>query len=202
MENSGVWNERYDQIDELDRARRLPSPQLVGKPERTTLDLNALADIGVEFVGRWSMTRDHTAFFSGGLRNQFTLADLKMDRLLERFDEWARDTPPTSDVAPPERFEPTRALDSSRLELNLASGEIRSIIWATGFRPDYSWLDVPVLDRKGRLRHDGGVVDAPGLYAVGLPVLRRRKSTFILGAEDDARDLAEHLAGYLDRQTR
>ena len=81
--------------------------------------------------------------------------------------------------------------------LDLRSGEIRSIIWATGFRPDYSWLDVPVVDRKGHLRHDGGVVDAPGLYAIGLPVLRRRKSTFIHGAEDDARDLVDHLAGYL-----
>ena len=74
------------------------------------------------------------------------------------------------------------------------SGEIRSIVWATGFKPDYRWLDVPVLDRKGRLRHDGGVVAAPRLYAIGLPVLRRRKSTFIHGAEDDARDIVEHLA--------
>ena len=77
------------------------------------------------------------------------------------------------------------------------SGEIRSIIWATGFRPDYSWLDVPVVDRKGHLRHEGGVVEAPGLYAIGLPVLRRRKSTFIHGAEDDARELIDHLARYL-----
>jgi putative flavoprotein involved in K+ transport len=54
-----------------------------------------------------------------------------------------------------------------------------------------------VLDRKGYLRHDGGVVDAPGLYAIGLPVLRRRKSSFIHGAEDDARDLIHCLAGFL-----
>ena len=76
------------------------------------------------------------------------------------------------------------------------------MIWATGFRPDYSWLDVPVIDRKGHLRHDGGVVEAPGLYAIGLPVFRRRKSTFIHGAEDDARDLVEHLAGYLDGSSK
>ncbi|MBN1239621.1 MAG: pyridine nucleotide-disulfide oxidoreductase, partial [Gammaproteobacteria bacterium] len=99
------------------------------------------------------------------------------------------------DVGPPERFEPTRAPASPRLGLDLTSGEIRSIVWATGFRPDYGWLDVPVTDSKGRLRHDGGVVvDAPRLYAVGLPVLRRRKSTFIHGAEDDARDIVDHLA--------
>ena len=100
----------------------------------------------------------------------------------------------------PERFEPTRAPASPRLSLDLRSGEIRSIVWATGFRPDYRWLEVPVLNRKGELRHDGGVVtEAPGLYAMGLPVLRRRKSTFIHGAEDDARDLAEHLVSYLAR---
>ena len=83
------------------------------------------------------------------------------------------------------------------MHLDLTSGEIRSIVWATGFHPDYSWLGVPVLDRKGHLRHEGGIVDAPGLYAIGLPILRRRKSTFIHGAEDDARDIVDHLANYL-----
>ena len=201
MDASGVWNQRYDEIDDLTRARSLPSPQLVGTPERTTLDLNALSAAGVEIVGRLAAVRDGRALFSGGLRNQFALADLKMDRLLDTFDDWARTHGRDADVGPPERFEPTRAPASSRLDLDLASGEIRSIIWATGFRPDYSWLDVPVVDRKGHLRHDGGVVDAPGLYAIGLPVLRRRKSTFIHGAEDDARDIVAHLAGYLSKST-
>jgi putative flavoprotein involved in K+ transport len=201
MDASGMWNQRYDEIDDLTRARRLPSPQLVGTPERTTLDLNALSAAGVELVGRLAAVRDGRALFSGGLRNQFALADLKMDRLLDTFDDWARTHPRDADVDPPERFEPTRVPASSRLHLDLASGEIRSVIWATGFRPDYSWLDVPVVDRKGHLRHDGGVVDAPGLYAIGLPVLRRRKSTFIHGAEDDARDLVDHLTCYLASTT-
>jgi putative flavoprotein involved in K+ transport len=198
MEASGIWNQRYDEIDDLTRARRLPSPQLVGTPQRTTLDLNALSTAGVELVGRLAAVRDGRALFSGGLNNQFALADLKMNRLLDTFDEWAHVNSRGADVGEPERFEPTRPPASSRLDLKLASGEIRTVVWATGFRPDYSWLDVPVIDRKGHLRHDGGVVTgAPGLYAVGLPLLRRRKSTFIHGAEDDARDLIEHLAGYL-----
>ena len=87
--------------------------------------------------------------------------------------------------------------EAARLQLDLRSGEIRTIVWATGFRPDYRWLDVPVLDPKGQLRHDGGVVDGPGLYALGLPVLRRRKSTFIHGIEDDAREVVGHLGQYL-----
>ena len=88
---------------------------------------------------------------------------------------------------------------SPRLQLDLRSGEIRTIVWATGFRPDYRWLDVPVVDAKGQLRHDGGVVDSPGLYALGLPVLRRRKSTFIHGIEDDAREVIDHLTAFLAR---
>jgi putative flavoprotein involved in K+ transport len=196
MDASGLWDQRYTEIDDLVRARRLPSPQLVGTP-RTTLDLNALSARGVELVGRLSAIRDGKALFSGALRNHCALADLKMERLLDTFDEWASANPRTTDAGPPERFVPTEVPKTSRLQLDLRGGEIRSIVWATGFRPDYSWLHVPVVDSKGELRHDGGVVDAPGLYVIGLPVLRRRKSSFIQGSEDDARDITAHLATFL-----
>ena len=202
MDASGVWDQRYDEVDDLTRARRLPSPQLVGTPERTTLDLSALASMGVELVGRWAAVRDGRALFSGGLRNVFSLADLKMERLLDTFDEWALTRGALTqrwgaEVDPPERFAPTPVPESTRLQLDLRSGEIRAIVWATGFRPDYGWLDVPVVDAKGQLHHEGGVVDSPGLYALGLPVLRRRKSTFIYGMEDDAREVIDHLTRYL-----
>jgi putative flavoprotein involved in K+ transport len=197
MDASGLWDQRYDEIDDLTRARRLPSPQLVGTLERGTLDLNTLGALGVEFVGRWADVRDGRALFSGGLRNMFTLADLKMGRLLGTFDAWARDNGRDAEVGAPERLAPTRVPETARLQLDLRNGEIRTIVWATGFRPNYQWLDVPVLDQKGQLRHEGGVVDLPGLYALGLPVLRRRKSTFIHGIEDDAREVVDHLAGYL-----
>jgi putative flavoprotein involved in K+ transport len=197
MDASGVWDQRYDEVDDLTRARRLPSPQLVGTPERATLDLNALTALGVELVGRLAMVRDGRALFSGGLRNVFSLADLKMNRLLDTFDNWALTSGRDAGLGSAERPAPTRAPESARLQLDLQSGEIAAIVWATGFRPDYGWLDVPVIDAKGQLRHTGGVVDSPGLYALGLPVLRRRKSTFIYGIEDDAREVIDHLVGYL-----
>jgi putative flavoprotein involved in K+ transport len=197
MDASGLWDQRYDEVEDLTRARRLPSPQLVGTPERATLDLNALTAMGVELVGRWAAARDGRALFSGGLRNVFSLADLKMERLLDTFDEWAKTAGYEAETGPPERSAPTRVPESTRLQLDLRDGEIRAIVWATGFRPDYGWLDVPVVDAKGQLRHDGGVVDSPGLYALGLSVLRRRKSTFIYGIEDDAREVIEHLARFL-----
>jgi putative flavoprotein involved in K+ transport len=186
MDAAGVWDQRYDQVPDLTRARRLASPQLAGTPDQTTLDLNALTAMGVELVGRAAAVRDGEMLFSGGLRAVISLADLKMERLLNTFDEWARQSDSNTDLKPSERFEPTRVPASTRLRLDLRGGEIRAVIWATGFRPDYSWLDVPVVDEKGHLNHDGGVVDSPGLYALGLPVLRRRKSTFIHGIEDDA----------------
>jgi len=190
MDASGVWDQRYDEVEDLTRARRLPSPQLVGTPARTSLDLNALTATGVRLVGRWAAVRDGTALFSGGLRNVFALADLKMNRLLGTFDDWAG----AAQAGPVERFEPTRVPSSSRLQLDLRSGEIRTVVWATGFRPDYGWLEVPVLDAKGHLQHEGGVTGSPGLYALGLPLLRRRRSTFICGIEQDAREVIDHLA--------
>ena len=201
MHGSGLWDQRYDEVDDLTRARRLPSPQLVGTPERITLDLNALIEIGVELVGRTAAVREHRLLFSGGMRNVVALADLKLERLLETFDDWAALAGREAEVGPVERFPATTLPRPSRLHLDLDSGEIRSILWATGFQPDYSWLEVPVLDAKRRLRHDGGVVDSPGLYALGLPVLRRRKSTFIHGIEDDAREVIDHLSAYLTGAT-
>jgi putative flavoprotein involved in K+ transport len=154
--------------------------------------------MGVKLVGRLAGISDGKAQFSGSLRNQCAMADLKLGRLLDTFDQWATAAGRDDEFEPPERFPPTEVEASPPLGLDLERGEIRTIVWATGLGPDYSWLHVPVLDRKGQLRHDGGVVEAPGMYVIGLPFLRRRKSSFIVGATDDARDLTACLAGYLD----
>lgn len=198
MDAAGILDERIEEMDDVARARSLPSLQLVGSPERRTLDLNALSDAGVQLVGRLAGVRGTRVLFSGSLRNQCSLADLKLNRLLDRIDAWAETSGLVDDVAPPSRFEPTRIDASPRLELDLASGEARTVVWATGFRPDHSWLHVPVLDHRGRIRHDRGAVDTPGMYVLGVPFLRRRKSSLIDGTGDDARELAAHLAGFLD----
>jgi putative flavoprotein involved in K+ transport len=121
-----------------------------------------------------------------------------MNRLLDTIDEWAAENGLDGEVEAPHRLAPTEVEAAPPLGLDLGDGAIRTIVWATGYRPDYSWLDVPVLDRKGRIRHDGGVVAAPGMYLMGIQFLRRRKSALIDGAGDDARDLSAHLASYLD----
>jgi putative flavoprotein involved in K+ transport len=201
MDAAGVLGESYEEMDNVDRARNLPSLQLMGSDERRNVDLNALTDQGVQLVGRLAGIRDGKAQFSGSLVNMAALADLKMNRLLDRIDEWAEETGVADEVAAPQRFAPTRVSERPRLGLDLADGSIRTIVWATGFRPDHSWLDVPVFDRRGRIEHDGGVVKAPGLYLIGMPMLRTRRSSLIDGAGDDARVLSAHLAGVLDRSS-
>jgi putative flavoprotein involved in K+ transport len=195
LDRTGVLAQRRDEVEDLDRARRLPSFQLVGSPERRTADLNALSAIGVRLVGRIVGIDRQKLQFSGSLANQCALADLKLGRLLDDIDLWADEHGTAAER--PSRLAATSVPERPRLNLDLASGEIATIVWATGYRPDYSWLDVPVLDRKGRLVHDGGVVASPGLYAMGLPFMRRRKSTLIDGAGEDACDIVDHLARHL-----
>jgi putative flavoprotein involved in K+ transport len=197
MDKAGVLDEHYTEVDDINRARRVPSLQLTGSPERATLDLNTLVAHGVRLTGPLATIRDGKAQFSGSLANQCALSDLKLGRLLDTIDQWATAKGLDAEAPPAYRLEPTKVDGSPPLGLDLTSGEIRTIIWAAGFRPDYSWLHVPVLDRKGLIRHDGGVVASPGMYLMGMPFLRRRKSALIDGAGDDARDLSTHLAAYL-----
>jgi putative flavoprotein involved in K+ transport len=194
MDAIGAMDARYDAVDDIQRARHLPSLQLVGTPERVTVDLNSLRKAGVDLVGRLVGLRDGNAQFSGSLANFCALADLKMNRLLASIDDWVNANGFAERFSVPERYEATDVGPQTRLSLDLIGAGIGTVIWATGYHPDYSWLDVPVLDRKGRIRHDGGVVAAPGLYVMGLPFMRRRKSSFIDGAGDDAADLAAHLS--------
>jgi len=200
MDAAGVLDERYDEVDDIVRARRVPSMQLGGSPERATFDLNALMSIGVKIVGRLAGIRDGQAQFSGSLRNKCELADLKLGRLLDTIDEWALSSGIDDAVPPPHRFAPTAVPEPPKLGLNLSNGAIKTVVWASGFRPDYSWLDVDVLDSKGMVRHDGGVVESPGMYLIGAPFLRRRKSSFIDGGREDAEYLIRELAAFLDQQ--
>lgn len=191
MDQSGLLSTSTDQIDDVARARGVPSLQLVGDTRSQFLDLNALQQSAVNVVGRLADIRGGEALFSGSLANAAMLSDLKMNRALEAFDVWASEAG-VAGLAPPERFAATRVPDCPTLRLDLMKANISTVIWATGFQPDFSWLHLPVFDRKGRLSHQDGHV-APGLYVLGLPFLRSRKSSLIDGVGADAAALADHL---------
>lgn len=195
LDQCGVYDERAEEIPEVARARLVPSPQLIGDGD---VDLNALQRLGVEIVGRLSAVREDTALFSGGLSNIITSADLKMNRLLDRVDTFIERSNAFHTDQEPDRPDPTIEPVSPRLSQNLVGGAISSVVWATGFRPDHSWLDVPVFDRRGQIRHESGVCPVPGLYVLGLPILRRRRSQHISGAGADTHDLSRHLIKQLN----
>ncbi len=192
----GLLDTTYGQVDDVNRVRRTPSFQLTGDPERGTFDLNSLQEIGVEIVGRLAGINGGRAAFSGGLANVCAAADLKMNRLISAIDEWVDEKQMSELVDRPYAHRETRLPKEPRLTLNFAAEGIRSVVWATGFHPDHSFLELPVFDQKGQIRHTGGYV-MPGLYVMGLPFLRRRSSTLILGASDDARDISHQLVSEL-----
>ncbi len=191
MDTIGLLDERYTDMEDINRARRLPSLQLVGSPDRRDLDLNSLHAAGVQLVGRLAGVVRSTAQFSGSFANQCSSADLKLGRLLLAIDEFAAANGLDDEIDAPDRPRPT-TVPGAATTADLS--DFDTVVWATGFRPNYPWLEPHLLDHTGAIRHDGGVMDAPGMYVLGLPFTRRRKSSFIDGVGADADELATHLA--------
>jgi putative flavoprotein involved in K+ transport len=195
LDQIGQLDERYDEVEDLDRARRHASVQVVGTDEHRDLDLNALRAAGVRVVGRFMAVRGTRAQLSGGLAALVANADLKQNRLLRRADELVDEQHLSDEVGP--RVESARTdVGDPPTELDLTG--YSTVIWATGYRPSYSWLDPTAFDRRGRVAHDGGVARLPGLYLLGLPFLRRRRSNLLSGLGVDASDLFVHLRAHLD----
>ncbi|NIB42390.1 NAD(P)-binding domain-containing protein [Pseudomaricurvus alkylphenolicus] len=189
MDRYGILSRTLEEADDINRVRNLPSPQLIGGVQ--DLDLNVLTDKGIQLHGRLMGCQQGKLQFSGSLNNVCELADLKMRRLLKIIDEGIDsanlDAPPSAPIAATQV--------PARPELLKSASEFRTLVWATGFKPDYSWLQLPVLDAKGRLKHREGVVDWPGVYVMGLPYMRQHKSSFICGVAQDARAVVAHLVG-------
>lgn len=192
FERMGILDERADEVHDLEASRAQPSMQLVGTPERRTLDLGVLQGEGVRMVGRLLSADGTKVRFDDDLLENTTAADVKWARLRMRIDLHAFASGLTREIGPEEPFVPVR-LPEAPSSMDLRAEGIRTVLWATGFRRSYPWLHVPVLDPGGDIRHRGGVTASPGLYALGFNFLRRRSSSFIDGVGRDAEDLTEHL---------
>jgi putative flavoprotein involved in K+ transport len=195
----GIFDETVDEVFDLGASRNQPSLQLVGRPDRATLDLPTLQERGVRLVGRAVATEGPRVLLSDDLVAHTVAADARLARLIQRIDIFAARTGIDAEVGPPEPFLPFLWPAPVPDEIDLRAEGIRSVVWATGYRRLYPWLKVPVLDARGEIRHEGGITPFPGLYVIGLYFLRRRKSSFIDGVGRDALDLTMHLAGHLRR---
>ena len=199
LDAMGVFDEAAEDVSDLARTRSQPSLQLVGRPDRATLDLPALERRGVRLVGRLKAIEGGRVRFADDLVAHTAAADARLARLVQRIDAFAAESGLDGAIGPREPFAPFLWPSPAPTELDLGQAGIRSVVWATGYRREYPWLRVPVLDERGEIRHAGGVTAAPGLYVIGLYLLRRRKSSFIDGVGQDAIELAAHLAHQLRR---
>lgn len=171
-----------------------------------TVDFRALAADGIELVGLTVSYDDGILRFAPDLATNIANGDATYTEFLRAADEYVErnglDFPkePQAHVLGPQ---PERVSDPL-LELDLAGADVTSIVWATGFTCDYSWLDVGAFDENGRPDQQRGVSSERGVYFLGLPWLSGRGSSFIWGVWHDARYVADHIAiqrGYLAHGT-
>lgn len=197
LDLTGTLDLTIDQVRDVEAARRAPSLQLVGTPDQRSIDLNALAASGIRLAGRAAGFEGRSLKFDDDLSDNAGRADRRLGRLLDLFDAHAAVGRFDDELEPVTRPEPTDVPTPALTEIDIDARGIRTVLWATGFAGRYPWLDVPVFDDRGQICHDGGVTDWPGLYTMGLPFMRRRKSTFLDGFGADAADIVDHIAAHL-----
>ncbi len=201
LDRAGILDETEESVYDVETSRQAPSFQLVGRPDHATLDLQRLRRAGVVVVGRLRAVDGHRLHFDDDLVKTTAAADVKLASLLSRLDRVANSTELGALVDAPEPFEPLwQAFVDAPLEVDLKAAGIGTVLWATGYRRSYSWLKMPLLDERGELRHHAGVTPRAGVYAIGLPFQRTRKSAFIDGVGADAHVLTERIATRLEQQ--
>jgi putative flavoprotein involved in K+ transport len=193
LDATGISGESWQRIPDLAAARRQPSPQLSAQGP---LDLARLAAEGVRVTGRVLAAEGGRLALGDNLAADCATSDARLLRLLDRIDAFAARRGIAAPEDPAGRARPSHPQSTLR-RLDLAAEGIRSVVWATGFRGDYGWLGLPVLDAAGEIAHRGGVTAAPGVYALGLRLLCRRSSAWIDGAGRDAGMLAAAIARQL-----
>jgi putative flavoprotein involved in K+ transport len=192
LEQLGVLDRSIEDVPDPERARREPSLQLAGRPDQSDLDLATLQGNGVRLSGRLTGVDGRTVRFGNDLAATTARADAGRRRLLAEIDDHIDANRLATEVFDPEPIRPVR-LDRELSHLDLATAGISTVVWATGFRRNYSWLRMPVLDEAGEIRHRRGVTPVPGLYVLGLRFQHRRNSSFIDGVRHDAEFIADHL---------
>jgi len=187
----GLWD-----MAAPDKGREHVTIAVSGARGGHTVDFRALAQQGIHLLGSTESFDGTIVRFTHNLAENISAGDANYLQLLDAADAYiarnGMDLPQEPDARnflpdPPCMLEPT-------LEMDLKGADIQSIVWATGFAVDFSWMKVDTFDAQGRPLHQRGVSKEPGIYFVGLPWLSRRGSSFIWGVWHDARHIADQIA--------
>jgi putative flavoprotein involved in K+ transport len=193
LERTGTFDKTIDQVRDPERARREGALQLVGRPDRRNVDLATLQGLGVRLAGRFAHADREEVTFLDDLAQTTGAADAHLRRVLAGIDAHIAAAGLEAEVFAPEPQGQVHAGGAIE-RLDLAASGISTVVWATGYRRPYPWLQVPVLDAHGEIRQRRGVTPVPGLYVMGQRFQHRRSSNFIDGVRHDAAYVSEHLA--------
>ncbi|MBK9312846.1 MAG: NAD(P)-binding domain-containing protein [Acidobacteria bacterium] len=199
FEAMGVLSETTSQVWDVAASRRQPSLQLTGSEDHRSLDLNILQEQGVRIVGSMKGASGRSVYFEDDLAASIDHAQAKMYKQLDRVDNFIARLGLETEYSAEDRPQNIR-IPETRPVLDLEAEGVSTVLWATGYRREYPWLHVPVLDANGELEHDGGITRQPGLYALGLHFMRRRNSSFIDGVGADAVELTNHIVSRTARR--
>ncbi len=169
-------------------AKNVPPPALTGTFGGHDLDLHALAEDGVRLLGRLQDVVGGEAMFAQDVAATVAKGDQDYARFKHTIDEFISRNGIAA--APEAASAPARTEPEGPATLNLAGAGVSAIVWATGFKYDYSWVDLPLVTDAGEPTHHQGVTAFPGLYLIGLRWLSKYKSFFIYGVGEDAERLA------------
>ncbi len=161
-----------------------------------TVDFRRLAAQGMTLVGRTESFKNGVMHFAPDLADNLAQGDANYLSVLDEADAYvARNGLDFPNENQARNIEPDpQCVTDPILALNLTEAGITSVIWATGFALDFSWLKVGAVDKKGQPKHQRGISAEPGVYFLGLPWQSRRASSFIWGVWHDAKFLADHIA--------
>ena len=198
LKEIGDLDRTIDEVHNPAAAKRTPSFTLTGANGGEQLDLAVLHALGTTVAGRLDGFDGATALFSDDLHSKVGGAERRMHRVLDRIDEHIESRAPHC-PSEPDRA-PGVELPPGPVSLDLAAGRITTVVWATGYRRDYPWLHLPVLDRAGEIVHRHGITPFDGLYVLGLKFQHRRSSHFIGGVGADAVFAAAHVLNAAGRR--
>lgn len=175
--------------------RNMKPPQLTGtEGGRHTLSLQALARQGVTLLGKLSQINGRTVFFEANAPAHVQFADAFSAQVKQIIDGFIAQNQLSCPAPEPDLDDqPDPSCASHLTSLDLAERDVTTVIWATGFGGDYSYVNLPILDPDGYPTHRRGVSDVPGLYVLGMDWLQNRKSALLLGISADARLVVETL---------
>ena len=200
LDELGFFDRTPDML-ESPAARFRAEVQASGRDGGRAVGLHSLRREGIELLGRLTSADGEKMRFADDLRANMENADRfsrtfqqRVDAFVERngidaplpIDEELDGEPPEGDWSVPRRS-----------SIDLGDENVTTIVWATGFSYDFSWIDFPVCDEMGYPVTDRGATAIPGLYFIGLNWMVKRKSGLLYGVGDDARSVAAHIAGYL-----